>query len=194
MFLLDDSQMELFLPYFQRVLEHGDMNRETLQIYNVRHELIDLIIETAAFLWVVMVVDEGPGGWEQCTNESLWLIDGRWRARRTRLTHQQVIGTCWWSWWSTKGQEGENNSPMSCCDLLVVDKGPGGWEKCTNKSLWLVGGCGGWQRTRRARTAHQQVVMTHQWSMKGWEGEVTAPMSHHDLLVVMVVNEGLGGR
>ena len=130
MFLLDDSQMELFLPYFWRVLEHGDMNRETLQIYNVRHELIDLIIETAAFSWVVMVVDEGRQGWEQLTNKSLWLVGGcggRWRARRVRTTHQQVIVTRWWLWWLTKGQEGEIYTPTSCHDSLVVDEGPGGW-------------------------------------------------------------------
>ena len=141
-----------------------------------------------------LVVDEGPGGREQRTNESLGLVGGRGgrqRARRARTTHQRVVVT---RWWSTKGREDKNNAPTSRRDSLVVDEGPGGREQRTNKSSGLVGGGGGRRRTGRARTTHQQVVVTRWWSMKGWEGEVTAPTSRHDSLVVMVVDEGPGGR
>ena len=111
------------------------------------------------------------------------------------LTHQQVIGTRWWSWWSTKDREGEmNNTPTSRRDSLVVDEGPGWREQRTNESLGLVGGGGCRRRTGKARTTHQRVVVTRWWSMKGWEGKVTAPMSRRDSLVVMVVDEGPGGR
>ena len=146
-------------------------------------------------LLVVVVVDKGPGGREQLTNKLLWLVGGRQRARRVRKMHQWVVATHWWSWWSTKDWEGEIYTPTSRHDLLMVDKGLGGWEQHTNELSGLVGGHGGQWRTGRVRwTTHQRVAMTHWWLMKGQEGENNSPTSHWDLLVVVVVNEGLGGR
>ena len=31
-----------------------------------------------------------------------------------------LVVTCWWSWWSTRGGEDENDTPTSHRDLLVV--------------------------------------------------------------------------
>ena len=129
---------------------------------------------------VVVVVDEGQGGWEQHTNELLWLVDGcggRRRAGRATMTHQWVMMTRWWSWWLTRDGDEEKDPPTSHCDLLLVvavDKGQRGREQHTNESLWLIGGCGGWQRAGRVTMTHQQVIMTCWWSW--WLTMIRLPM------------------